>query len=112
MSSYGSCKGCGASISYVSIPVCFDCIQKYKPIVQEYIQSNPGASAGEVARETGTPIDIVHYFSSPKHRDDVKLINNLARAFTDTKDAERVVGMKGCYHLLTKEYREAHKQRY
>ena len=129
MNNYGSCKGCGASISYVSIPVCLGCIQKYKPIVQNYIKSHPDASGREVARDTGTPIDIVHYFSSPKYLDKVEeevrvkerkisdarrseLINSLASAFTDTKDAEKVVGLKGRYRFITKEYREAHKQRY
>jgi hypothetical protein len=129
MSSFGSCKGCGKSISFVSVPVCVDCIQKYKPLVQDYIKDHTDASAGEVARETGTPIDIVHFFSSPKYTDEVEekirvkerkisdarrseLVRNLASAFNDTKDAEKVVGMKGCYRFITKEYREAHKQRY
>lgn len=125
MNNFGSCLGCGKAISYDRICVCMACDAKYRTKVKEYVREHENATADEVAKAVGVSVKLVNQYSK------VGVISSIDSEMADRRrrlqlmalkqavsegalqeEPKKQFGMTGKYHFLTKEYREAHPNRY
>ena len=122
---YGSCMGCNKSIAYDKVRLCLECDQKYREKVRDFVRNNREASSEQVAEATGVPVKIVTLYikagviseidTEMKDRSKRLVLMGLKKAISGgalEEEPKKQYGMTGKYHFITKEYREAHPNRF